>query len=92
MAQGLGVGFGKAMNGITTDMQSAIPTDFDVKAKVNANAVGGSFGSIGTGNGTNGGFTLHIDNFINNTEKDVKRLAYEFEFYRQRASLAKGGA
>lgn len=39
----------------------------------------------------NSGITLHIDNFYNNTDKDVERLAYELEFYRQRISLGRGG-
>lgn len=48
------------------------------------------------GGGTNkrnktGGITLHIENFINNTEKDIEQLAYEFEFYRQRVSMGRGG-
>lgn len=37
------------------------------------------------------GFTLHIENFINNTEKDIEQLAYELEFYRQKISMGKGG-
>ncbi|SKA84999.1 phage tail tape measure protein, TP901 family, core region [Clostridium sp. USBA 49] len=39
-----------------------------------------------------GGLTLHIENFINNTEKDIEQLAYELEFYRQRVSMGRGGA
>ncbi|GAA0753492.1 phage tail tape measure protein [Clostridium sartagoforme] len=42
------------------------------------------------GNGS--GLTLHIENFINNTEKDIEQLAYELEFYRQRVSMGRGGA
>ncbi|MBV4424286.1 phage tail tape measure protein [Clostridium tyrobutyricum] len=36
-------------------------------------------------------FTLHIENFINNTDKDIEQLAYELEFYRQRIAMGKGG-
>lgn len=39
----------------------------------------------------NNGFTLHIENFINNTEKDIEQLAYELEFYRQRITMGRGG-
>lgn len=39
-----------------------------------------------------GGLALHIENFINNTEKDIEQLAYELEFYRQRVSMGRGGA
>ncbi|WP_069648990.1 phage tail tape measure protein [Caloranaerobacter ferrireducens] len=38
-----------------------------------------------------GGITLHIDNFINNTDKDIEQLAYELEFYRQRIAVGRGG-
>ncbi|MFT5873898.1 MAG: hypothetical protein ACI8WT_002850 [Clostridium sp.] len=42
------------------------------------------------GAGASSGITLNIENFINNTEKDIEQLAYELEFYRQRISLGKG--
>ncbi|MPN57204.1 hypothetical protein SDC9_204898 [bioreactor metagenome] len=44
------------------------------------------------GSNSGGGLTLHIENFINNTEKDIEQLAYELEFYRQRVAMGKGGA
>ena len=44
------------------------------------------------GNNNGGGLSLHIENFYNNTDKDVEQLAYELGFYSQRLSLAKGGA
>ena len=89
MAQGLGQGFSKAMDGISTDMQAAIPTSFNLSSAVNRS--GASNGSAGT-SPAGGGFTLHIENFVNNTEKDIQRLAYEFEFYRQQAAAARGNA
>lgn len=42
--------------------------------------------------GSGSGITLHVENFINNTEKDIERLAYELEFYRQRVAMGRGGA
>ena len=36
--------------------------------------------------------TLHIENFNNNTDKDIEQLAYELEFYRQRVAMGRGGA
>lgn len=45
----------------------------------------------GIENTPSSGITVHIENFINNTEKDIEQLAYELEFYRQRVSFAKGG-
>ena len=87
MAIGLGQGFDKAMSKVSEDIQGAIPTDFNVNANLN------SLGTSNTSkpNTAGSGFTLHIENFINNTEKDIEQLAYEFEFYRQRLSFAKGG-
>ncbi|PPK44959.1 phage tail tape measure protein [Clostridium algidicarnis] len=41
--------------------------------------------------GGSGGLSLHIENFINNTDKDIEQLAYELEFYRQRAVMGRGG-
>ncbi|WP_052045127.1 phage tail tape measure protein [Caloranaerobacter azorensis] len=37
------------------------------------------------------GITLHIENFYNNTDKDIEQLAYELEFYRQRVVMGRGG-
>jgi hypothetical protein len=42
------------------------------------------------GNGGSGGLSLHIENFINNSDKDIEQLAYELEFYRQRVAVGKG--
>jgi len=39
-----------------------------------------------------GGLTIRIENFINNSDKDIEQLAYELEFYRQRVSMGRGGA
>ncbi|MCQ4922185.1 phage tail tape measure protein [Tissierella carlieri] len=39
----------------------------------------------------NNNLTIHIDNFNNNTDKDIEQLAYELEFYRQRVAMGRGG-
>ena len=83
MGEGIGIGFDKSMNTVVQDMQKAIPAEFEINSKLKAGP-----SDIVAGNG----FTLHIENFYNNTEKDIERLAYEFEFYRKRLSLARGGA
>ncbi len=36
--------------------------------------------------------TIHIDNFNNNSDKDIEQLAYELEFYRQRVAMGRGRA
>lgn len=43
------------------------------------------------GGTSNSGITLQIENFINNTDKDIEQLAYELEFYRQRIAVGRGG-
>nr|WP_228725097.1 phage tail protein [Caproicibacter fermentans] len=89
MAQGLGQGFSKAMNDVSADMQNSIPTNFNLNPAL---GVGGFTGGSAGMAGASGGFTLHIEKFVNNTEKDIQRLAYEFEFYRQQAAAARGNA
>ncbi len=42
------------------------------------------------GENSNNGLTLNIENFINNSEKDIEQLAYELEFYRQRITMGRG--
>lgn len=43
----------------------------------------------GVNNGS--GINLHIENFINNSDKDIEQLAYELEFYRQIVAVGRGG-
>lgn len=43
------------------------------------------------GNNAVGNLTLNIENFINNTNKDIEQLAYELEFYRKRVATGRGG-
>ncbi|MFU0800198.1 MAG: Phage-related minor tail protein [Xylanivirga thermophila] len=45
----------------------------------------------GQTNTNNSNLTIHIDNFNNNTDKDIEQLAYELEFYRQRVAMGRGG-
>jgi len=65
--------------------EAVLPIDRldELMAKAIEKAKGSSPGS---------GLTLHIENFINNTEKDIEQLAYELEFYRQRVAMGRGGA
>lgn len=63
--------------------EAVLPIDRldDILAKALAK-VGGSTGS---------GLTLQIDNFYNNTDKDIEKLAYELQFYLNRVGRGKGG-
>ncbi|WP_294180979.1 phage tail tape measure protein [uncultured Clostridium sp.] len=74
----------EAVNGLSLDMkvnsniaEMAIPYNNNLKENDNIS--------------NKNGFTLHIENFINNTDKDIEQLAYELEFYRQKISMGKGG-
>ncbi len=49
-------------------------------------------GNKGNPSSNNSNLTIHIDNFNNNTDKDIEQLAYELEFYRQRVAMGRGGA
>ena len=55
MAQGLGLGFGDQMNQVAKDMQSAIPTDFGLDARMNLG--GTATGRTGLSNAP--GTTIH---------------------------------
>lgn len=46
MGQGIGIGFLEAMNGVERDMKKAIPTDFDMNASLNVDAVGSASRSV----------------------------------------------
>jgi len=78
LALGLGEGFEAAMKNVSRDMQDAVPTDFSIDARVR-----GGFGRTQRSDGAPpqvaGGFslTLRIENFYNNTEKDLRQLADE---------------
>lgn len=43
-----------------------------------------SSSSLSTKEKANNGLTVHIENFVNNTEKDIERLATELSFYMKR--------
>lgn len=66
LAKGIGVGFSKEMDNISKTMINAVPTDFDVQAKVTStNAPVSQWKS----------FELHIDRFYNNTTEDINSIA-----------------
>jgi hypothetical protein len=63
--------------------EAVLPIDRldEILARALEKVKGGSSGS---------GITLHIEKFINNTEKDIEQIAYELEFYRQKIAMGKG--
>jgi phage-related protein len=42
--------------------------------------------------GQTGGLVLNIQNFYNNTDKDIENLAYELDFYQRKLSMGRNGA
>nr|WP_254905162.1 phage tail tape measure protein [Clostridium tyrobutyricum] len=73
----------EAVNGLSLDM----------KVNSNIGEIAVPYNNLNENENLNNrsGVILHIENFINNTEKDIEQLAYELEFYRQRIAMGKGG-
>jgi len=84
MAQGLGVGFGDAMNRVAADMQSAIPSTFDA-----ANSVTGHAGRGGGAGGVPGG-GINVTQNIYTPQYDyaAQQLAAAREFRQIARQLA----
>lgn len=102
LALGLGIGFTDEMKQVTSDMQDAIPTAFDVG--VNANSLTSGYStSISNSSRTitdtsdyNPGqvtpIYLTIENFNNNREQDIEDLSEELAFYQTKINFGKGTA
>lgn len=73
----------KAMSTVTDKLK----TDIQVNGKVN---ISGSAQQAVAAPGS-GQAVLNIENFYNNTDKDLETLAYQFEFMRKKAAAALGG-
>ena len=91
LALGLGEGFTGSMKYISKQMQNAIPTSFDTDLNYNLQAAKSSqMASAEPTNPSTSGFSIHIENFVNNRAQDVQAFAQELEFYSRRSSLALG--
>lgn len=103
LALGLGLGFTDEMKEVTSDMQEAIPTAFDVG--VNTNSLNTGYSSNLHNNSTRSitdtsdydpgqvaPIYLNIENFNNNREQDIEDLSEELEFYRMKINYGKGNA
>lgn len=86
MGEGIGVGFEKAMEQVSEDMQNAIPTDFDVNAGVNVNgsASFGGYGSVGNSP------LVVVQQMIVRTEDDIRRISQELYNLMETGSRAQG--
>jgi phage-related protein/uncharacterized protein YoxC len=81
MGQGIGVGFERAMDQVSEDMQDAIPTDFDMPGiNADGSAHGGGFG----------GSLITIQQMIVRSEDDIRRISQELYNLMQTGSRAQG--
>ncbi|MHC6181005.1 hypothetical protein ACYUJ6_14350 [Clostridium sp. JNZ X4-2] len=79
---------------LVSDAVNRLPLDMKVSPGVLEIPVSHNYSNSSEEKGnmsSKNGLTLYIENFNNYTEKDIEQLAYELEFYRQKAALGKGG-
>ncbi|MFB1050528.1 phage tail tape measure protein [Paraliobacillus sp. JSM ZJ581] len=84
MAQGLGVGFDKAMSQVSEDIQDAVPTDFDIQSNVNLGANGITTSQDGYGS------LITIQQMIVRSEDDIRKVSQELYNLIQTGSRAQG--
>jgi phage-related protein len=86
MGQGIGVGFERAMDEVSDDMQNAIPTAFDTPG-INMGDVTGSHGGL-----TVSGMPslINIQQMIVRSEDDIRRISQELYNLMQTGSRAQG--
>lgn len=85
LGEGIGVGFVKAMDGVSDDMQNAIPTDFDVNGSMSVNGSAGVSGLAGAS-----GPLVVVQQMIVRTEDDIRRVSQELYNLMETGSRAKG--
>jgi phage-related protein/archaellum component FlaC len=83
MALGLGEGFNKAMARVADDMQSAVPTDFNISPDISVNGRGGSAASAS-------GPLVVVQQMIVRSEDDIRRISQELYNLMQTGSRAQG--
>lgn len=88
---GLAEGINKSKN-VVSEAINKLSLDMNISTKLESITVP-AYDRTSLNKNSNGGngLTLHIENFVNNTGKDIEQLAYELEFYRQKISMGKGG-
>ncbi|MEJ8778111.1 phage tail tape measure protein [Pseudogracilibacillus sp. ICA-222130] len=84
MAQGLGVGFDKAMSQVSEDIQDAVPTDFDIQSNVNVGTNGIATSQDGYGS------LITIQQMIVRSEDDIRKVSQELYNLIQTGSRAQG--
>ena len=78
MGEGIGVGFEEAMAGVARDMQNAIPTNFDMNAKVNG---------YGTSAATTGATITQNISVVSPKALSEKEIAREFKNLSRKLAL-----
>lgn len=89
---GLAKGIENSKNIVTNSVKGLAS---DINLRMNLNPDTNNNGSNSNGsiiNQNNNGFTVSIENFVNNRSQDVQSFAEELEFYRNQKSLGLGGA
>jgi len=87
---GLADGINKSKS-VVTDSINKLSLDMNVSTRLeNTSAKNISNSRENKESNSTNGFVIKIENFINNTEKDIEQLAYELEFYRQRITMGRG--
>ena len=76
------------MNKLAQDMQTAIPTDYQLNANANANVTGGMTGAAFTAAG--GGPLVMVQQMIVRSEDDIRRISQELYNLMQVGSRAQG--
>jgi phage-related protein len=97
MADGLGIGFGREMQGVARDMQRAIPTDFNLGANINGAyslASAPAQGNTGYKGASNGGIANHfyISGLTVREEADIDKIAGALYRKQQQAQRGRGVA
>ncbi|UZQ49937.1 phage tail tape measure protein [Clostridium kluyveri] len=87
---GLAEGINKSKS-VVIEAVRGLSLDMKVNTRTSVEVPSGSNLKDSKNTGDRNGFILHIENFNNNTNKDIEQLAYELEFYRRKISMGKGG-
>ena len=77
------------MNKLAQDMQTAIPTDYQLNANANANVTGGMTGASFTA-AAGGGPLVMVQQMIVRSEDDIRRISQELYNLMQVGSRAQG--
>ncbi|APM39925.1 phage tail tape measure protein [Clostridium kluyveri] len=87
---GLAEGINKSKSAVIEAVRG-LSLDMKVNTRTSVEVPSGSNLKDSKNTDDRNGFILHIENFNNNTNKDIEQLAYELEFYRRKISMGRGG-